>query len=169
MGGPFATAEGVTDPQVTRVRAGHPLLAGVDLSGATFGPTPNFTLGAGDEEIIGSADGPLLFHTQVNDQPAVVLTVDPETSNLPKRVAFPVLVANMIEALAPDGIPAAIPLGEPLVYEPRASTVSVEVVTPSGETAQLPVFSAEPRGDQDEGDITTRPVSRRRSSRASRR
>jgi Ca-activated chloride channel homolog len=160
VGGPFATAEGVTDPQVTRVRAGHPLLAGVDLSGATFGPTPNFTLGAGDEEIIGSADGPLLFHTQVNDQPAVVLTVDPETSNLPKRVAFPVLVANMVEALAPDGIPAAIPLGEPLVYEPRASTVSVEVVTPSGETAQLPVFSAEPRGDQDEDDITTRPVAR---------
>ena len=126
VGGPFATAEGVTDPQVTRVRAGDPLLEGVDLSGATFGPTPIFTLGAGDEEIVGSADGPLLFRTEVNDQPAVVLTVDPETSNLPKRVAFPVLIANMVEALAPDGIPAAIPLGEPLVYEPRASTASVE-------------------------------------------
>ena len=120
VGGPFATAEGVIDPQVTRVRAGDPLLAGVDLSGATFGPTPKFTLSAGDEEIVGSADGPLLFRTEVNDQPAVILTVDPETSNLPKRVAFPVLIANMVAALAPDGIPAAIPLGEPLVYEPRA-------------------------------------------------
>ncbi len=133
VGGPFATAEGIADPKVTRVRAGDPLLAGVDLSGATFGPTPIFTLSAGDEEIVGSADGPLLFRTEVNDQPAVVLTVDPETSNLPKRVAFPVLVANMVEALAPDGIPAAIPLGEPLVYEPRASTASVEIVPPSGE------------------------------------
>jgi hypothetical protein len=102
----------------------------------------------------------LLFHTQVNDQPAVVLTVDPETSNLPKRVAFPVLVANMVEALAPDGIPAAIPLGEPLVYEPRASTASVEVVTPSGESALLPVISAETRGDQDEGDVAKSAVSR---------
>ncbi|MCC2629681.1 MAG: hypothetical protein K0S14_3331, partial [Thermomicrobiales bacterium] len=87
VGGPFATAEGIADPKVTRVRAGDPLLAGVDLSGASFGPTPIFTLSAGDEEIVGSTDGPLLFRTEVNDQPAVVLTVDPETSNLPKRVA----------------------------------------------------------------------------------
>jgi hypothetical protein len=160
VGGPFVTAEGVTDPQVTRVRAGDPLLTGVDLSGATFGPTPNFTLGARDEEIVGSADGPLLFRTQMNDQPAVVLTVDPETSNLPKRVAFPVLIANLVEALAPDGIPAAIPLGEPLVYEPRASTASVEVVTPSGDAVLLPVFSAETQADQDKGDIATGSVSR---------
>lgn len=160
VGGPFTTAEGVIDPKVTRVRAGDPLLAGVDLSGATFGPTPNFTLGAGDEEIVGSADGPLLFRTRVNDQPAVVLTVDPETSNLPKRVAFPVLIANMVEALAPDGIPASIPLGEPLVYEPRASTASVKVVTPSGETVLLPVFSADTQSGQDERDAAPGSVSR---------
>jgi hypothetical protein len=96
----------------------------------------------------------------VNDQPAVVLTVDPETSNLPKRVAFPVLIANMVEALAPDGIPAAVPLGEPLVYEPRASTASVEVVTPSGEAALLPVFSAETRADQGDDDIAASSVAR---------
>ena len=149
VGGPFAVAEGITDPHVARVRAGDPLLEGVDLSGATFGPTPIFTLGAGDEEIVGSADGPLLFRTEINDKPAAVLTVDPETSNLPKRVAFPVLIANMVEALAPDGIPAAIPLGEPLVYEPRASTASVEIVPPSGEPALLPVFSAETRDAAD--------------------
>jgi hypothetical protein len=157
VGGPFATAEGIADPRVTRVRAGDPLLAGVDLSGATFGPTPIFTLGAGDEEIVGSADGPLLFRTEVNDQPAVVLTVDPETSNLPKRVAFPVLIANMIEALAPDGIPAAIPLGDPLVYEPRAATASVEIVPPSGEPVLLPVVFVE---TQDESDVAPESVSR---------
>src|SRR3954469_6731329 len=120
VGGPFATSEGVSDPKVTRVRAGDPLLEGVDLSGVTFGPTPNFTLAAGDEEIVGSADGPLLYRSEVNGQPAVVLTTDPEASNLPKRVAFPVLIANIVGALAPDGIPAAVPLGEPLVFEPRA-------------------------------------------------
>jgi hypothetical protein len=157
VGGPFATAEGIADPQVTRVRAGDPLLSGVDLSGATFGPTPIFTLSAGDEEIVGSPNGPLLFRTEVNDQPAVVLTVDPETSNLPKRVAFPVLIANMVEALAPDGIPAAIPLGEPLVYEPRASTASVEILPPSGEPALLPVFSA---NTQAQDDVATGSVSR---------
>jgi hypothetical protein len=156
VGGPFETAEGISDPRVTRVRAGDPLLAGVDLSGATFGPTPVFTLGPGDEEIIGSPEGPLLFRTEVNGQPAVILAVDPETSNLPKRVAFPVLIANMVEALAPDGVPAAIPLGEPLVYEPRASTASVEIVPPSGEPAVLPVFVS-PTGDEDGASIGSVP------------
>lgn len=143
VGGPFAATEGVSDPEITRVRAGDPLLEGVDLSGATFGPTPVFALAAGDEEIVGTADGPLLYRSEVNGQPAVVLAIDPESSNLPKRVAFPVLVANMIAALAPDGIPAAIPLGEPLVYEPRAATVSVEIVPPAGESALLQVSPGE--------------------------
>jgi hypothetical protein len=142
VGGPFATSEGVSDPKVTRVRAGDPLLNGVDLSGATFGPTPDFTLGAGDQEVVGSADGSLLFRTKVNGQSAVVLTADPEASNLPKRVAFPVLVANLVDALAPDGIPGAVPLGEPLVYAPRAAAASVAITGPSGDTTTLPVANA---------------------------
>ena len=132
VGGPFATSEGIGDPTVSRVRAGDPVLDGVDLSGATFGPTPVFTLAAGDEEIVGWADGPLLYRGEVNGHPAMVLAFDPEVSNLPKRVAFPVLVANLVAALAPDGIPAALDLGEPLVYEPRAAAATVQIVPPVG-------------------------------------
>ncbi len=143
-GGPFAMQDGVVDPVVTRVRAGDPLLDGVDLAGATFGPSPIFTLGSGDEEIVGSADGPLLYRTEANDQPAVVLTIDPEGSNLSKRVAFPVLVANMVAELAPDGIPAAIPLGEALVYEPRTATAAVEITSPSGESTVLSIAPETP-------------------------
>lgn len=149
VGGPFATGEGVSDPRITRLRAGDPLLDGVDLAGATFGPTPVFTLGAGDEEIVGSPDGPLLFRGEVNGRPAVVLTVDPEASNLPKRVAFPVLVANLVGALAPDGVPAALPLGEPLVYEPRAATAAVEIAPPGGDVVRLDVAPPQ-AGDESE-------------------
>jgi Ca-activated chloride channel family protein len=139
VGGPFKSGEEVADPTVARVRAGDPLLDGVDLAGTTFGPTPVFTPAAGDQEIVGSADGPLLFRSTVNGHSAIVLTTDPEASNLPKRVAFPVLVANMVAELAPDGIPASVPLGEPLVYEPRAATANVEIAPPSGEATQLAV------------------------------
>jgi hypothetical protein len=141
-GGHFATTESISDPRVSRLRAGDPLLDGVDIAGATFGPTPVFTLAAGDEEVVGSTDGPLLFRGEINEQPAVVLAFDPETSNLPKRVAFPVLVANTIAELAPDGVPASIPLGEPLVYEPRAAAATVAVVPPSGEETRFPVGPA---------------------------
>lgn len=139
VGGPFAATASAGSPRITKVRAGDPLLDGVDLAGATFSPTPVFTLGAGDEEIVGTADGPLLYRTTVNDQPAVVLTIDPEASNLPKRVAFPVLVANLVAALAPEGVPASVPLGAPLVYTPGASAATVTVTSPAGEQAELRV------------------------------
>jgi len=142
VGGPFETTGNVIDPRVTRVRAGDPLLEGVDLSGVTFGPTPVFVPLPGDEEIVGADEGPLLYRTEANGQPALVLTVDPETSNLPKRVAFPVLMANLIAELAPDGIPASLPLGEPLVYEPRAATTEVVVTTPAGDESLVNATSA---------------------------
>ncbi|MDQ2654413.1 MAG: BatA domain-containing protein [Chloroflexota bacterium] len=137
--GPFPTTEDVTEPEVSRVRAGDPLLEGVDLAGVTFGPTATFTLGPDDTEIVGAGDGPLLYQTQLGTQPALVLTPDPEASNLPKRVAFPILVANMVNSLAPDGIPAAVPLGESLVYTPRAATSRVEITPPQGEPVELAV------------------------------
>lgn len=142
VGGPFETTGSVIDPRVTRLRAGDPLLEGVDLAGVTFGPTPVFVPSPGDEEIVGADESPLLYRTEANGQPALVLTVDPEASNLPKRVAFPVLMANLIAELAPDGIPASLPLGEPLVYEPRAATTEVAVTTPAGDEALVSVTSA---------------------------
>lgn len=142
VGGPFETTGSVIDPRVTRLRAGDLLLEGVDLAGVTFGPTPVFVPLPGDEEIVGADDGPLLYRTEVNGQPALVLTVDPEMSNLPKRVAFPVLMANLIAELAPDGIPASIPLGEPLVYEPRVATTEVAVTNPAGDEAVVSDSSA---------------------------
>lgn len=141
--GPFAASEEVTDPTVNRLRAGDPLLDGVDLAGVTFGPTPVFVRTAGDEEIVGSSDGPLLFRSQLNGQPALVLTSDPETSNLTKRVSFPILVANMVAALAPNGIPGAIPLGEPLVYEPRAAAQAITVTPPKGEPERIAVAATD--------------------------
>jgi hypothetical protein len=146
VGGPFATTASARSPRVTRVRAGDPLLDGVDLAGATFGPTPVFTLGAGDEEIVGTADGPLLYRTEVNGEPAVVLTIDPEASNLPKRVAFPVLVANLVAALAPEGVPASVPLGAPLVYSPGARAATVLVRSPAGRQAELTVATGAATG-----------------------
>jgi hypothetical protein len=54
-------------------------------------------------------------------------------------VAFPILVANMVGALAPDGIPAAVPLGESLIYTPRAAAARVAITPPEGEPTSLTV------------------------------
>jgi hypothetical protein len=45
----------------------------------------------------------------------------------------------MVDALAPDGVPAAVALGESLVYTPRAATARVEIAPPEGDPIDFTV------------------------------
>ncbi|HEU0113844.1 MAG TPA: VWA domain-containing protein, partial [Thermomicrobiales bacterium] len=101
-GGPFATNGVMTDPTVDRLRAQDPLLQGVDLAGATFGAAPIYQLDRGEDEVVGASQGPLVFRGRVGPQPAIVLAFDLTQSNLPQRVAFPILIANAVGELAPN-------------------------------------------------------------------
>ncbi len=135
-------AEGVmADPAVQRVRAQDPLLAGVELSGVTFGQTPDFVLDGTTTEIVGAESGPLIYRGTVatTGRPMIVVAFDLTLSNITQRVAFPILIANIAGELAPNPLPSAIPLGETLLYQPRAGTATVRVLTPSGESIDLSV------------------------------
>lgn len=135
--GPFPAQGAMVAPTVSRLRAQDPLLAGVDLAGATFGETPVYTLGAGQEEIVGAAEGPLVFRAEVGGQPAITFAFDLGGSNLPRRVVFPILVTNAVRELAPSPLPSAVPLGDPLRYRPGAGTSVVRVTSPDGTAVDL--------------------------------
>ena len=141
-GGPFVTEGSMLEPKVARLRAQDPLLAGLDLAGATFGETPIYVLDGTQTEVVGAADGPLVFRGRVGERPAVVLAFDLGASNLPQRVAFPILIANAVEELAPSPLPSSVPLGDPLVYRPRVDAVTVRVAPPEGEPVELPLAVA---------------------------
>ncbi|HEY7035554.1 MAG TPA: VWA domain-containing protein [Thermomicrobiales bacterium] len=139
----------MVEPSVTSVIANDPLLQGVDLSGVTFGETPIHVLSATDTVIVGAADkngpgsGALIYRGRVEatGQPMIVLTFDlnDEKTNLPQRVAFPILIANMANELAPSPLPSAVPLGDPLRYRPRAGTATVRIAPPAGDPVDLAV------------------------------
>lgn len=139
----------MVEPTVSSVVANDSLLQGVDLSGVTFGETPIHTLSATDTEIVGATDkggggsGPLIYRGRVEStgQQMIVLAFDlnDQKTNLPRRVAFPILIANMANELAPSPLPAAVPLGDPLRYRPRADTATVRIVPPDGTPVELPV------------------------------
>lgn len=131
----------MTAPAIERIRADDPLLAGVDLAGVTIGETPVHRLDGTQSEIIGADEGPLLYRGQAPDadQPMVVITFDLNRSNLPLRVAFPILIANIVAELAPNPLPASVPLGDPLHYEPAADVRTIEIIPPSGEPVTLDV------------------------------
>ncbi len=142
-GGPFPIEGAMPEPTITDLRTQDPLLAGVDLAGATFGETPIYGLGPGQTEVVGAAEGPLVFRAAVGGQPAIGFAFDLAASNLPRRVAFPILVANAVRELAPSPLPRAVPLGDPLRYRPRAGAAAVRVTPPDGAAVDLPVTAEE--------------------------
>lgn len=141
------------EPLVRRFVANDPLLSKVDLAGVTFGETPIHNLTATDTEIVGADDvdgsgsGALIYRGRIaaTGQPMIVLTFDlndPQT-NLPQRIAFPILIVNIANELAPSPLPSALPLGDPLRYRPRADTATVRIVPPSGDAVELSVGAAQ--------------------------
>jgi hypothetical protein len=158
--GPFKTAGTMAQPVVSNIRTQDPLLAGVDLAGVTFGETPVYVLDGTQAEVVGAADGPLVFRGEVGQQQAIVLGFDLAASNLPRRVAFPILIANAVKELAPDPLPASVPLGDPLLYRPRVDAASVRVAPPGGEPVVLPlaVETGKDAAERQGGAVATRDV-----------
>lgn len=145
-GSPFPTRGEMAAPGVTGVAADDPLLRGVDLAGLTFGPIPVYELASGQPPVVSAEAGPILFRSELEGRPAVTIGFDIEQSNIRQRVAFPILIANVVAELVPSGLPAAVPLGDPLVYQPGADTAGVSIDPPVGDPVTLPVPAADPRG-----------------------
>jgi hypothetical protein len=78
----------------------------------------------------------------------VVFAFDVALSNLPQRVAFPILIANVAGELAPSPLPSSAALGEPLIYRPRPGAATVRVTPPLGEPVDLEIgVAAETEAD----------------------
>jgi len=133
--GPGANANAgmMPAPAPTRLLAQDPVLNGVDLAGVTFGQVPIVALGPDDVEIAGADGGPLIYRTHLaNGEQADVLMFDIEASNLPVRVAFPILVSNLVSDLVAQQIPASLSVGDPITISPHAGATSLEITDPTG-------------------------------------
>lgn len=114
------------------------LLSGVDLSGVYFGrvtrlATPEWAtvdLMAAVNEV--EIPSPLIFHGSVGNSRIAVWSFDLEASNLPARLALPLLTANTLSMLLAPSTPASIDVGEPVQLS-RNFTVE----TPDGQRLML--------------------------------
>ena len=104
-------------PGVTAVRAGDPLLSGVDLSSLVVSSATKVRLpGWATVDVAGDA-GPLLFSGTTGGRRVAVLLFDPRTtvganaSNLATLLAFPALLQNAVRVLAPAP-PSALVAGQ---------------------------------------------------------
>lgn len=106
------------------------LLAGVDLSGVFFNRAPDLTLPEWaqiDLESLADETGqtlPLIFHGNVGSSRVMVWGFDLNASNLPARLALPLLTANTISTLLTPAPLAAVSSGQPVLL---AGNYSVEL------------------------------------------
>ncbi|MCX7681344.1 MAG: BatA and WFA domain-containing protein, partial [Anaerolineae bacterium] len=147
----FFSVTGVLDlPAARPVSAGDPLLRYVDLSGLVIQraariPLPDWARpvvvasSAADQD---EGDMPLLAVGQRDGRRLAVLAFDLRQSDLPLRVAFPVLLAHLVDYLAP-GIRGAFPetvVPGAVVEIPLPPQASAALVTyPDGTRADLTV------------------------------
>jgi hypothetical protein len=113
----FTVSGTAVAPGVTAVRAGDPLLSGVDLSSLVVSSATKVRLpGWATIDVSGDA-GPLLFSGTTGGRRVAVLLFDPRTtvsanaSNFATLLAFPTLLQNAVRVLAPAP-PSALTAGQ---------------------------------------------------------
>ncbi|MCH8055138.1 MAG: VWA domain-containing protein [Deltaproteobacteria bacterium] len=127
-------------PSVTR----HPLTEGVRLDDVYIKEALRLIPTGGGVTLVRSKEGPLIFALERGRLRALVLGFDLLASDLPFRVAFPVLFSNALEWLHPTmaEFPAASVLaGRSYALHLPGTDDEVEVTNPSGRREILRVLS----------------------------
>jgi Ca-activated chloride channel family protein len=127
-----------TNTAITRLQTNSRLLDAVDLSSVTIAQAQRMKLPPWANEVIGAEAGPLLFEGTFSNKAVAVMTFNLNESNLPSRVGFPILMSNLINHLAPEGLPQAAEPGQPIVLRTGPQVGSVTILKPDGTAERFP-------------------------------
>ncbi|MBI2941254.1 MAG: VWA domain-containing protein [Chloroflexi bacterium] len=126
----FVEVVGETGPvQAIRARSDHPLLDAADLTALYIAKTRQIRPPAWADVLLEASGTPLLFAGREQGRRVVVLAFDPVASELPQRIAFPILINNVMAWMAPEELATEVKPGEivELVPAPEAREVTVRL------------------------------------------
>jgi Ca-activated chloride channel homolog len=122
-------------PRVLPSAARHPLAEGLSLDDLSIKEALRLPPQSGASILARSEDGPLIFALDRPRLRALVVGFDLRNSDLPWRVAFPVLFSNAFEWFRPRGAEfpgAQVQAGKPYAIPLTPADDQIEVKTPSG-------------------------------------
>lgn len=94
------------------------------------------------QTLVETPEGALLLAGEVNAQQVAILPFELRDSNLPLLIAWPVLMANLMDWFSPADIvtlPDGLSVGDVLVISPPLLADSVRITTPDAGVHELPV------------------------------
>ncbi len=132
-------------PIITDWERTHPILRHVHLEYVQIGEAYQVTPPATAQVLASSFDNPVLFTDTTSDRKIVFAALNILESDLPLRIAFPLIIANTIEWFQQDsGIQEYhLHTGEVLKHVPKEfvenSTENIRVTGPGNRTWEIPV------------------------------
>jgi Ca-activated chloride channel homolog len=137
----------LTDTAAIRLEA-SPILQFVEWRGLNIAEmrevsAPNWQ---NTQTLVEAPGGPLLLVGEQNGHRRAVLSFNLNQSDLPLRIAFPILMANLTSWLSP-GVPFVVPEnmspGEVVTLIPQPQTTAVQITLPDGTTWESPLQEQE--------------------------
>jgi hypothetical protein len=146
-GSPFPVAGQIKAPLITEHDAKHPVMRWVVLKDVNIAASARFTVEAGVQSLASSFRAPLIVAREEAGLKSVAIGFDITRSDLPLRIAFPILVINSLDWFSGHGESLIVsyrtgqtwpvPLG--FVEEGAAPPAEVRVREPGGGELKLPV------------------------------
>lgn len=147
-GGRLGKGRGIfTDTTITDVAFDDPLLRHVDLRDVHILQARAVEPPPGARVLVRATGGPLLYVAERPEGRVAVLTFDLHDSDLPLRVAFPILTANLLNWLMPTGSAVLADLvrpGDAVPLRPDVGAARILVTAPDGSQSELPVGEFSP-------------------------
>ncbi len=136
------TVSGVFQQTRLARQANDPLLAFVDFSDVAIREAARVETPGWAEAVIEAEGGPLLIAGQTGGRRVAILTFDLHASNLPLKISYPILMANLLDWFAPASVveaAASSTPGAPVLIRPQAAATAYRITRPDGTRQVIPV------------------------------
>ncbi len=131
----FSVGETFTNTKLVRVAQNDRLTQFLDWSGVSVLQAKRVAVPVWARVLVEAEGGPLVFAGETGGRRVAVLTFRLQDSDLPLQLAYPVLMSNLINYLAPAqtfSAPDGLRPGETLLIKPRGGDAAIAIDDPSG-------------------------------------
>ncbi len=138
----FTVGEESRNPGQVRVQSDDPRMNFVDFDSVSLLAYRQISGADWAQTLISAADGPLLLAGEVDGRQVAVLTFDIHNTDLPLQITWPILMANLLDWFAPQGVITAtstLSVGDTLVIRPPLTAEALRITQPGGTVRELPV------------------------------
>ncbi len=138
-------ADGAAGPTAgIRSTGADPRLRFVDLSAVNLLRFREISAGWAEPLVVADG-GPLLLAGETGGRQAAILSFDVRDSDLPLQIAFPILIASLVNWFAPQELvsaPSDYHVGDAVALSPEPGADALRVTPPQGEPVLLPLDAA---------------------------